>query len=141
RPDDTADGPEQPGCLYRGTQIVDGVAQMVVTEVGDATYLGQIARRLAVDEDEAEGPREETAGAGQERRVKHKLTMAKDLTPLQEKLTHLADLISKVGYIAAVLIFLAQLIRGIVVGDVFLPHSWADALNVLGELLSYFVTM
>ena len=35
--DDTADGPEQPGCLYRGTQVVDGVGQMVVTEVGDDT--------------------------------------------------------------------------------------------------------
>src|SRR5262249_10119203 len=40
RPGDTADGPEQPGCLYRGTQVVDGVGQLVVTEVGDATYLG-----------------------------------------------------------------------------------------------------
>ena len=32
-----ADGPDQPGCLYRGTQVVDGVGQMIVTEVGDAT--------------------------------------------------------------------------------------------------------
>ena len=57
--DDTADGPDQPGCLYRGTQVVDGVGQMVVTEVGDATMLGQIARRLSADdedEDEAERP-------------------------------------------------------------------------------------
>src|SRR5439155_14265692 len=46
RPADDADGPEQPGCLYRGTQVVDGVGHMVVSEVGDATYLGQIARRL-----------------------------------------------------------------------------------------------
>src|SRR5437588_1763589 len=42
RPDSTADGPEQPDCLYRGTQVVDGVGEMVVTEVGDATALGQI---------------------------------------------------------------------------------------------------
>ena len=27
RHDDTADGPEQPGCRYRGTQVVDGVGQ------------------------------------------------------------------------------------------------------------------
>src|SRR5262249_1868058 len=39
--DDTAEGPEQPGCLYRGTQVVDGLGQMVVCEVGDTTYLGQ----------------------------------------------------------------------------------------------------
>ncbi len=44
-----SDGPEQPGCLYRGTQVVDGVGQMLVTEVGDATCLGQIARRLSAD--------------------------------------------------------------------------------------------
>src|SRR5262245_56161778 len=48
--DDAADGPEQPGCLYRGTQVVDGVGLMVVSEVGDATYLGQIARRLSAEE-------------------------------------------------------------------------------------------
>ena len=42
--DDTADGPEQPGCLYRGTQVVDGIGMMLVAEVGDHTYLGQIAR-------------------------------------------------------------------------------------------------
>src|SRR5204862_5778655 len=44
--DDAADGPEQPGCLYRGTQVVDRAGQMVVTEVGDLTIIGQIARRL-----------------------------------------------------------------------------------------------
>ena len=55
RPDDTSDGPEQVGCLYRGTQVVDGVGEMIVTEVGDSTYLGQIARRLSTeDEDEEE---------------------------------------------------------------------------------------
>src|SRR5205807_952633 len=58
-PDDSAEGPEQPGCLYRGTQVVDGVGQMLVTEVGDSTYLGQIARRLLAEE----GEEEEEAGA------------------------------------------------------------------------------
>ena len=54
RDDDTADGPDQPGCLYRGTQVVDGVGQMLVTEVGDDTMIGQIARRLSADDDEDE---------------------------------------------------------------------------------------
>ena len=49
----TADGPDQPGCVYRGTQVVDGVGQMVVTDVGDDTMLGQIARRLSGEPDEA----------------------------------------------------------------------------------------
>src|SRR5947209_15129595 len=142
--DDRADGPEQPGCLYRGTQVVDGVGQMLVTEVGDDTYLGQIARRLSADEGAEE---EEAEGAGaEEKRVKRKLTISKEMTPLQVKLTNLADLISKVGYVAAVLIFLAQLIRGIMVGEIFWPGSQPgdvsdQALRVFGELLGYFVTM
>ncbi len=137
-PEDAADGPEQPGCLYRGTQVVDGVAQMLVTEVGDATYLGQIARRLSAEEGEDEA--EDTANP-EEQRVKRKLTISKELTPLQEKLTQLADLISKVGYIAAVLIFLAQVIRGVLVHEIYVPHTGAEFLSVLRELLGYFVTM
>src|SRR5207248_2483027 len=58
-PEDAAEGPEQSGCLLRGTQVVDGVGTMMVTEVGDATYLGQIARRLSAEDEEEE---EETAG-------------------------------------------------------------------------------
>ncbi len=142
-PDDTADGPEQPGCLYRGTQVVDGVGQLVVTEVGDETYLGQIARRLSADDGEDEEADEQ--GDTEEKRVKHKLTISKELTPLQVKLTHLAELISKVGYIAAIAIFVAQIIRGIIFGDLYWPGTQADfgtdLLNVFGELLGYFVVM
>ena len=141
RPSDgDADGPDRPGCVYRGTQVVDGVAHQLVTEVGDETYLGQIARRLSADdgdeEEEAEG-----APATEEKRVKRKLTISKELTPLQQKLKNLAELISNVGYIAAILIFLAQFIRGLVVGEIFMPTSWPEALNVFSELLGYFVTM
>ena len=106
RPDDDAgDGPDRPGCVYRGTQVVDGAGQMVVTEVGDLTMLGQIARRLSVD-DPADG-----TGAA---RVRNKLTVSKEQTPLQVKLTALAGSISKVGYAAAIAIFLALLVRGTV---------------------------
>jgi Ca2+-transporting ATPase len=140
--DDSADGPEQPGCLYRGTQVVDGIGQMFVTEVGDATSLGQIARRLSGDSDENE---DEAAEDTQETRVHRKLTISKELTPLQEKLTNLADLISKVGYVAAVLIFLAQIVRGVSMGEIFIPGTrgdfGADLLRVFSELLGYFVTM
>src|SRR5438270_5231981 len=86
---DTSDGPEQPGCLYRGTQVVDGVGKMLVTEVGDATYLGQIARRLSAEDDEDEED-EAAAAETQEKRVKKKLTISKEMTPLQLKLTNLA---------------------------------------------------
>ncbi|HEY7327716.1 MAG TPA: cation-translocating P-type ATPase [Gemmataceae bacterium] len=116
-PQDSADGPDQPGCLYRGTQVVDGVGQMLVTEIGDSTALGQIARRLSAEEEEEE---EESAAASdtEERRVKRKLTISKELTPLQVKLKNLADLISNVGYIAAIAIFLALLGQGLYRHDV-----------------------
>src|SRR5262249_15968464 len=137
---DDSDGPDKPGCLYRGTQIVDGVGHRLVREVGDGSEVGQIARRLSAegDEDEAEAATQE---AGEERRVKKKLTISKELTPLQEKLTNLAGLISKVGYVAAVLIFCAQLFLGILHGKVYIPQSPEQIIPVLGDLLDYFVLM
>jgi Ca2+-transporting ATPase len=116
-PADAAEGPDQPGCLYRGTQVVDGVGQMLVTEVGDATALGEIARRLSAEEEEEEEGEERTAET-EEKRVKRKLTISKELTPLQVKLKNLADLISNVGYIAAIAIFIALLGRGLYTHDV-----------------------
>ena len=122
-PTESADGPDQPGCLYRGTQVVDGVGQMLVAEVGDATALGQIARRLSAEDEEEEEPTGETpvpsGGADtEEKRVKRKLTISKEMTPLQVKLKNLADLISNVGYIAAIAIFIALLGRGLYTHDV-----------------------
>ena len=141
-----SEAPEQPGCLYRGTQVVDGAGQMLVTEVGDETYLGQIARRLSSSDERASesGPKRARPTSRRRRArsaIQRKLTIDKNLTPLQLKLKHLAELISKVGYIAAILIFLAQLVRGILVGEVFVPRDSAQAVNVFGELLGYFVTM
>jgi Ca2+-transporting ATPase len=155
--EDAADGPEQPGCLYRGTQVVDGAGEMLVADVGDATYLGQIARRLSAEEDEEEEEGEGEAKTetpfdpadvehAKETRVKRKLTISKELTPLQLKLTDLADLISKIGYIAAIAIFLALLVRGLWLGEVrWVPHegeTLATALLASSKaLLNYFVYM
>jgi len=115
---------------------VDGVAHMMAAEVGDATYLGQIARRLSTEAEEGV-----EAADDEQARVKRKLTISKQLTPLQEKLMRLAGLISKVGYAAAALIFAAQLVRGLLVGEIFWPTSGDEVLRVLSELLGYFVTM
>jgi Ca2+-transporting ATPase len=146
RLDESAYGPDQPGCVYRGTQVVDGVGLLRVTEVGDATYLGQIARRLSAEEEEEEDESEAEKTETEEKRVKRKLTISKEQTPLQVKLTALADLISNVGYAAAILIFLALLIQGLWGGEV----SWyAREGETLGQaflasgkaLLNYFVYM
>jgi Ca2+-transporting ATPase len=140
RPDeDDSDGPDRPGCLYRGTQVIDGLGEMVVTNVGDDTMLGQIARRLSGDAPEQADEAESAAG-----RVQQKLTLSKELTPLQQKLADLAGLISKVGYAAAAAIFVALLVRGAFFAtprEVFWPDSSADVLAVARNLLGYFVYM
>ena len=78
-------------------------------------------------------------------RVQQKLTISKASTPLQEKLTELADLISKVGYAAALAIFLALLVRGLWVGEVRLAGPGEESGPVLlasvRALLAYFVYM
>ncbi len=138
--DDTSDSPEEPGCTFRATQVVDGAGQMVATNVGDDTMLGQIARRLAGDPFE-----EETQGDSREGRVQKRLTISKASTPLQEKLVRLASLISRVGYAAAIAIFLALLVRGLWIGELRLPTAGESLRSVafanLRALLSYFLYM
>jgi Ca2+-transporting ATPase len=135
-PEDQADGPDQPACLFRGTQVVDGVGLMIVTEVGDETVLGQIARRLSADEQEEDEPKESPLATDEER-VRRKLTISKQLTPLQQKLSNLADRISKVGYIAAGAIFLALMTRGLVTGS--LTSSLAGAAKYTLDSIVYMV--
>jgi Ca2+-transporting ATPase len=131
RDDDTADGPEQPGCVYRGTQVVDGVGLMVVTNAGDDTMIGQIARRLSGEPEGDEA--EEAAAATAEGRVQQKLTISKAATPLQQKLEVLAGLISKVGYVAAAAIFVALLARGLYVGEVRFTPTFVGETTAAGE--------
>jgi Ca2+-transporting ATPase len=132
---EATEGPEHPGCLYRGTQVAEGLGQLIVTEVGDTTYLGRIARRLSADGEAADPD----AAASEERRVRRKLTVSKELTPLQLKLERLAGLISRVGYSAAGAIFLAMLVRGLAVGELGLPEpGWLAGGR---SLLGYFMYM
>jgi Ca2+-transporting ATPase len=133
---DTTLGPEQPACVFRGTQVVDGVGQMVVTNVGDDTMIGQIARNLSHQH-------EDKTGTGT--RVQQKLTMSKASTPLQEKLAVLAGRISTVGYVAAIAIFVALFARGLLVGDLRIPSAGEEANKVwlanVRFVLGYFVYM
>jgi Ca2+-transporting ATPase len=138
--EETAEGPDQPGCLYRGTQVVDGAGQLVVTDVGDMTMIGQIARRLSAEEHDEEGARE-APKSNSEQRVHNKLTISKEQTPLQQKLAALARLISKVGYLAAVAIFGVLLIRGIAVGEVQFSGDGPALRSTVRHLLDYFVFM
>jgi Ca2+-transporting ATPase len=69
--------------VYRGTMISDGRGRFVVTSVGDQTRLGQIAANLGDAASESQ-------------------------TPLVQKLSKLADQISKAGMTGAVLIFIVM---------------------------------
>jgi P-type Ca2+ transporter type 2C len=112
--DEIGDGPDLPGCAYRGTQAVDGAGHMLVTDVGDRTMIGQIACRLSGDDPS-------------DTRVRDKLTVSKAQTPLQVKLTALARSISRVGYVAAIAIFLALLVRGLATHEIrFGPRFVVD---------------
>jgi Ca2+-transporting ATPase len=98
--------------VYRGTMISDGRGRFVVTQVGDQTRLGQIAANLGAAASESE-------------------------TPLVQKLSKLADQISKVGITAAVLIFLVMAF--------FAFNAWTPdwtlngILPLLKELLTAFI--
>ena len=74
---------ERKNMVYGGTLVVDGRATVVITNIGDDTEMGRIAKEL-----------NETLGTE---------------TPLQEKLAKLGKDISIVGTIAAAVIFLIQI--------------------------------
>jgi Ca2+-transporting ATPase len=140
KPDDAGDTPAEPSAVFRATQVVEGVGQFVVTEVGDGTYLGRIAAKL-----KGGGGDEEDDGAAaadsEDVRIKKKLSVSKALTPLQVKLQHLAETISMVGYFAAGAIFIALLVLGAVQGKLFVPTDGPGALAVGQYVLSAFMYM
>ena len=68
--------------VYRGTTIYDGEALVLVTKVGMNTLYGKMAKVLTEEE---------------------------DASPLKLRLTNLAKIISRIGYVAAILIAIAYL--------------------------------
>ncbi|MCX6222059.1 MAG: calcium-translocating P-type ATPase, PMCA-type [Bacteroidia bacterium] len=77
--------------VYRGTTVVDGHATVGISEVGDQTEYGKVAR-------------ESTKMSGEE-------------TPLNKQLDGLAKLIGVIGFLLAIMTFLALFIKGIHTGD------------------------
>lgn len=136
----TVGGPEEESTACRGTQVVEGAGQMLITNVGDDTLLGAIARKMSGEPDATP-----VEGETREARVQRKLTISKTATPLQEKLASLARLISRIGYGAAIAIFFALLARGLWVGEIRWPGPGDDIRSVhlasVKALLSYIVYM
>ena len=83
---------ERVNMVYSGCFITGGTGKMVVTDVGDNTQFGLIAREIQVE------------GTGQ--------------TPLQEKMGRLGKAITLIGGVFSGLIFLIQLIHILVSGNI-----------------------
>ena len=74
--------PNAPSALFRGCTVMAGSGEMQVVAVGDASFLGEISREIQLEQRES---------------------------PLKLRLSVLAKQISRLGYVAAVLVALAYL--------------------------------
>jgi len=74
--------PAAPSALFRGSTVTAGGGEMLVRAVGDASFLGQISHEIQLEQRES---------------------------PLKLRLAKLAKQISRLGYLAAVLVALAYL--------------------------------
>ncbi|MEQ8336513.1 MAG: calcium-translocating P-type ATPase, PMCA-type [Cyclobacteriaceae bacterium] len=83
--------------VFRGSVIEDGEAVLIIESVGDNTFYGVLSKELAESDDR--------------------------LSPLQLKLKGLAELISKFGYIAAILIFVTFMFQKSVIAHDFDMNS------------------
>lgn len=91
--------------VYRGTTIYDGTAEVLITKVGMDTLYGKMAKEL---------------------------TTGEDISPLKLRLTNLAKIISKIGYIAAILIAISYLFSKIFILNNFnLSIIKAIPLNII----------
>ena len=90
------------GLLFRGCVITSGECVMTVGRVGDATFLGGVAR-------EVQAP--------------------SDVSPLTRRLARLARTIGIIGYIAAALVFFSDLFNKLVIDNGFERTAIIDSLT------------
>ena len=109
--------PRDKNIVYRGTVVYSDDALMKVTKVGNDTFYGKLSLELQTKQPD---------------------------TPLKIRLKELAQFISKIGYIGAVLVFVSYLFSVIVINNNFNPTlMWATITNfplISGHIL-YALTM
>ncbi len=91
--------PADPSALFRGCVILGGSGEMLVTRVGDSTFLGEISGEVQEDTRES---------------------------PLKIRLTKLAGQISRLGYVAAILVSVVYLLGAFVfdgIGGSFMDRT------------------
>lgn len=94
--------------VYRGTVVIHGEAKMLVTKVGDQTLYGSLAREVQESEPES---------------------------PLRIRLRGLAKVISRIGYIGAILVTISYLFSVIVIQNHF------DGTKILETMTNFQVMM
>lgn len=100
--------------VLRGTTIVDGHGRMKVTQVGDATEIGKVARQSTEQSTEP--------------------------TPLNIQLTKLANLIGKIGFTVAILTFIIFVSKDLY--QYFTQEGsegWNNYMAILQIILKYFM--
>ena len=85
---DTRLDPSAPSALFRGCTVTSGGGEMLVYAVGDASFLGEISKEIQQEPCES---------------------------PLKRRLSKLAGQISRLGYVAAVLVALAYLFNAFLI--------------------------
>lgn len=103
--------------LYRGSVVYSGEAIMLVTEVGDKTVYGALAKEVA-----------ETSPT----------------SPLKLRLQGLAKFISRIGYFGAVLVTISYLFSVIIIDNNFNPELIMNTLSdfpVMADHLIYALTL
>ncbi len=98
--------------VMRGSVIYNGNAEMIVTEVGDKTIYGALAKEVG-----EEPP----------------------ISPLKSRLTGLAKMISKLGYIGAVLVTISYLFSVIVIDNHFDPNLILKTITDFHVMFNHFI--
>lgn len=98
--------------LYKGTIVSSGSAVMLVSAVGDNTMYGSILNELALDDSNS---------------------------PLRDRLSHLAKIISTIGYIGAILVFISYLFSVIVIGNNFNFSLIIDTVSNIPLMMNYII--
>lgn len=100
--------PNSPHWLFRGCAVLGGEGEMQVTAVGDTTFLGEISQEIAQETRES---------------------------PLKIRLAKLAQQISRLGYLAAVLVAAADLFHALFISTHYDPAAIVARLTDLPYLL------
>ena len=100
--------------LYRGTSVLSGHCILEVSAVGDQTEIGEVSKLSTVENEEE--------------------------TPLNRQLQKLANLIGKVGFALASIIFIVFVARDLYLFlQIHESLSWADSPAILQIILKYFM--